>query len=714
MKNTYCPFYSRPKNLHLLPLLIPIFFFLFQSSLPAQLPDWAQQISPGHIVHSVNSPGNHVFELDNIPNNIDEHGISRGYFYVWFFDDGTYLTGELPPLDVNKLHYDDPIESNKRWVLDMSGGSSTTQFPGYKEDVTPGPKDFKHKTTGINNSSSPNKYVVTLKLFARYRVKKPAEFTMPTNQGAPQGSNGWVPEAPSQPSSYNSSTPGFLHLSSFSNPVIDDSLTYVINYETCEPNGYLYFDFTHQLAQIEEGRVFTYHNELVEYTSTNLWSDAVAAANNGTQPLRFKLPRTTGTIFIRLNVPNTTPPGSNIAATVNLVNSTIDSTQQEIKCDLLKSDTQSVDASSHDPNEILSITGMCLPPPAKMSYTIVFQNIGDGSAKNVMVRNPIPLDFDPATLVTIDPPGLLPTYDPTSRTYTWNLNHNKFLKNARPLEGTASPLYMIDFSEDATKDSITYEIEFYPDSLPTLKPCEMIVSRAEIIFDCHKSIFTNTFRTEFMCCQGPCDTCVINEYNFEPVDTGVVVNDPENEIIIDPELSRQFSASASSSISTSSFVWYPSESVRNSSQRSTTIKDNTIPSAIFTSVENCIRTESIFPVMMADKTPPCGLVAYEDPDYDDCCTCIRVNCSDSTPSFNWEYTRDGIPGVLVSTDSCLYLKNVTTAKVTVTDGRNEVIIYPNLSCPDTGRSMEVKILFGAFVLLLFFLLLKSILGKQQK
>ncbi len=164
-------------------------------------------------------------------------------------------------------------------------------------------------------------------------------------------------------------------------------------------------------------------------------------------------------------------------------------------------------ALSHDPNYIeANHKTFCgeVTEGQKMTYKIHFQNIGAGEARDVVVRTYLPLFFsdDPAKIVTRDPGQVVAFSYLGNRELQWNLSYNNpSLKNGHTLKGTGQKGFGALFSENETRDTIEFEVEFDDTDISAdfFDPCVSIVNRAEIIFDCNPSIFTNFYETEITC-----------------------------------------------------------------------------------------------------------------------------------------------------------------------------------------------------------------------
>jgi hypothetical protein len=151
---------------------------------------------------------------------------------------------------------------------------------------------------------------------------------------------------------------------------------------------------------------------------------------------------------------------------------------------------------SHDPNYIVANTPMVCGPVSggqKVQYTIHFQNIGQAPAKTVEVRTYLPVFFSPANVNTIYPSGMTNPTPVSNGEVVWTLT------GGNPLRGTGEPGYGASFFEEDTKDSIVYEVVFDPPQGTVFAPCQAVINRAEIVFDCNPSIHTNFYQTVIGC-----------------------------------------------------------------------------------------------------------------------------------------------------------------------------------------------------------------------
>lgn len=174
-------------------------------------------------------------------------------------------------------------------------------------------------------------------------------------------------------------------------------------------------------------------------------------------------------------------------------------------CSPQEADYSQLAVPSHDPNYIVAdINTICrtvsLGDP--ITYTIEFQNTGSAPANEVEVRTYMPLFFS-NTYVT-GGSGYNGWLAP-NREIRWKLSTKPgapgILNGGQPLRGTGEPGYGSTFFEEDTRDRIKYTVTFDPIVLASglLNACQTIVNRAEIIFDCNPSIFTNFYSTDIQC-----------------------------------------------------------------------------------------------------------------------------------------------------------------------------------------------------------------------
>ncbi len=142
------------------------------------------------------------------------------------------------------------------------------------------------------------------------------------------------------------------------------------------------------------------------------------------------------------------------------------------------------------------------------------------------------------------------TYNSQNRELVWTLE-GLDLKEGNNLRGLAESTFGVDFTESDTKDTVRYSVVL-SDSFVSLDPCIAIYNRAEIIFGCNPSIFTNFYETELRCFSDPSsplkDSCSCEKVYLP--DTTVLINDYTQGYILNynPIIGN----------SGVNFSWYPS------------------------------------------------------------------------------------------------------------------------------------------------------------
>jgi hypothetical protein len=156
---------------------------------------------------------------------------------------------------------------------------------------------------------------------------------------------------------------------------------------------------------------------------------------------------------------------------------------------------------SHDPNYIVANTPMVCGPVSggqTVQYTIHFQNTGQAPASEVEVRSYLPVFFSAANVNTLYPPGMPNPTPVVNGEIAWTLTGSG-LNGGQPLHGAGEPGFGASFFEEDTKDSIVYEVTFDPPQGTVFDPCQAVINRAEIVFDCNPSIHTNFYQTVIGC-----------------------------------------------------------------------------------------------------------------------------------------------------------------------------------------------------------------------
>ena len=288
-------------------------------------------------------------------------------------------------------------------------------------------------------------------------------------------------------------TPGeFLSVISNRSPRAGDSITYVITYgKMCEINSpaTLAISFDPNQLQFKEERHFNSETANVSQVSNGILGFNL---NNGNDNLAKR-------IFLTFLVTDMVKEGIE-------VNLDCDLSFTGQGCVTFSHSNAQNGVLSHDPNYIVADQrSICSQVSAgdPVVYTIHFQNIGEGMARDVEVKTFLPLFFayDEAEISPIHPPGIKPVLL-GNRELHWKFSINdNTLKNGSGLMGTAQKGYGTAFLEADTKDSVKFQVKFSgdPSMLPYFGPCRKILNRAEIVFDCNPSIYTNFYGTEIVC-----------------------------------------------------------------------------------------------------------------------------------------------------------------------------------------------------------------------
>lgn len=231
-------------------------------------------------------------------------------------------------------------------------------------------------------------------------------------------------------------------------------------------------------------------------------------------------------------------------------------------------------ALSHDPNEELTDLGLYCEEqnPGKLVYTVRFQNTGNAPTDTITIKVWIDNKLEVATvpnLIATSFDGVLAPADieriPSDASGTWL----KWKLKGAQLRGTAEPGFHQYFDEEDTRGFIQFTIEKKADA--TFKPCSMIPSQAEIVFDCNPPILTNPVFTSIACGladpvgQTECDPCknIIAPQPFyvelPPIsfggDTIIDMQSDQLEFLID-NVHNQFT----------DFKWFPQENIDDPSR----------------------------------------------------------------------------------------------------------------------------------------------------
>ncbi len=296
-----------------------------------------------------------------------------------------------------------------------------------------------------------------------------------------------------------------LRIDATRSPKIGSSVEYIVTYKnTCETmqNGTLTFDY--------DTDIFTNY-ELRAYHGESLFQ---AQAGSGQLQVNFDQldVERQRTVIISLEVSANILPGLPVQSSVsaNFNNSCNATNNSPVS---LRQGT----VRSHDPNlkEVNQLT-IC-PKEADLfdscnekdlsktlTYTIHFQNTGEGPAKEIIVTDVLHshLKNNISVIETSHPNAFTGSNQQTS-----NANRElTFQFNRINLKGTNQEGYGIDFREADTWGYITYQVDVAKGDLPA---CASIINQAVIIFDCNAAMTTTTAITQIQdieCCD--CSTTV--------------------------------------------------------------------------------------------------------------------------------------------------------------------------------------------------------------
>ncbi|MBK7407096.1 MAG: hypothetical protein IPJ40_02850 [Saprospirales bacterium] len=365
---------------------------------------------------------------------------SAQYSYFWFFDDGSYE------------------------ITTVNSVSHTFQGPG--------------GSSGMNNR---NVQVEVTKLYEKGDKPTRAFTSVPINS---------IDEI-QEPKSM--ATP--LTLIPNRTPVPGDSITYVVSYgmpcEGPKDPTYIEISFDSDKLTYDDTKTRNFHSE----TITDLTGGKIRIQLSNSS-LPNNLARR---VFLTFEVKSTVQEEETVGIDGEIFFA------EEQTCPAGTVSATAVAALSHDPNYIVANQkSLCAPVATgdKMTYTIHFQNIGAGTANEVVVRTYLPLFFSTSSVQTVYPAGMTNPTPVNNREIVWNLS-GTLLKGGSGLKGTGDPDYGTLFGEEATMDSIQFVVEFddayFQAHSMDFDPCLAIINRAEITFDCNPPIFTNFYHAEIAC-----------------------------------------------------------------------------------------------------------------------------------------------------------------------------------------------------------------------
>ena len=180
--------------------------------------------------------------------------------------------------------------------------------------------------------------------------------------------------------------------------------------------------------------------------------------------------------------------------------------------------------NSHDPNNLDSDKAFsCEVLDANtVKYTIRFKNDGDAPADTVLIKNVIPDVFNLNTIHTEYPQNSATLHEVISGTQEvrWELTGG-LLRGNKDLHGTKELGYGQLIHEEDCIDSIVFRIDKHPASV--INKCNAIINRAEIIFDCNPSFYTEPYIFRFGCTDTLAFVDTVSIADFGLLDSNLII-----------------------------------------------------------------------------------------------------------------------------------------------------------------------------------------------
>ncbi len=317
--------------------------------------------------------------------------------------------------------------------------------------------------------------------------------------------------------------------------VAGDSVTFILTYSAeCNqlPTGKIYFEY-------DADHFFTpaeLPTELPLPSAESFTSNLDYLLSGTIHRKEFSIFNTDGNlkhILVRMRV----RPGLPLETEINVSAEFFMGLPENKQCTIAVSESI-LTLKSHDPNTIeTDASFLCESPPVDslMTYKIRFQNDGIGSAKLVVIRHYIPEYFKFKSIKShvingIDYNNVM-TLNHADREVIWELKEC-YLKGCDVdndnLMGTNQEGIGSTFLIEDTFDTIKYDIRLERE----LKPCEAIVTQAEIYFDDNPPVWTAPFVTSIGCIDS---VPVVGPGIPEPSDTLVIDTSIEKSDVIDAE-----------------------------------------------------------------------------------------------------------------------------------------------------------------------------------
>lgn len=328
------------------------------------------------------------------------------------------------------------------------------------------------------------------------------------------------------------------------NPKPGDIVTYVITYQNyCDTPKFASIDFKFDSDVFESKYTYkSYHGESHSNLGNWLkWDFSIPSGEQRNIFVTLKTKNDSGLIGVEVNNDISLTDGTGEPLCPSNPNPEIPS--QKV-------------VHSHDPNfKYIEEAPICLGEIVEeqwREYYIEFQNIGAGPADSVTVIDLLHGHLD-WTSVVFDCNDYLQSKFSTNPSTGINCSFSRIGNTVQweftglNLRGMGEPGYGTDFHPEDTKGWLRFRAH---SKIGTqLSPCGAVPNRAEIIFDCNPSIFTNNALSRVACFE-----CFFCEEQVFVLDTI-----PFGSDIITTEITSNLSGSPSDY----SYEWYPTDLVTN-------------------------------------------------------------------------------------------------------------------------------------------------------
>ncbi|MBL7825506.1 MAG: hypothetical protein JNJ57_02670 [Saprospiraceae bacterium] len=256
----------------------------------------------------------------------------------------------------------------------------------------------------------------------------------------------------------------------------------------------------------------------------------------------------------------------------------------------------------HDPNQKYPLSQSICLDQGYVDYTIAFQNDGNGPTNTVVVKD----ELDTLINASIKP-VVMSHSTPYPPSMVGNGREMQFTiqYSGDGLRGLHETGYGVSFTEEDTKDQFTVRYQLKP--MRTQFPCNALVNKASIYFDCNVPVQTNTSLVKFNC--SSCDTTCVTL----PDSTFVIATPLEGDQEMLPADAQTWLSSLGFNLNSTSVKckWYPSTAVHDP----------------FTPNPYCINPKQLDYTLVVSSSAPCKRqiihLKYPDP----CTLGIQIDAS---------------------------------------------------------------------------------------